>query len=247
MTAKQFIISIDRSDNVLTADWNNKATIVTREDQVNDYKKFYNNEIIGIPLDQDGSPSKARNFILNNFKDHNVVIFDDDIKAVGYHETKRIKYVDQHYLSQFIEDMFQMCKDLGTIQWGINVRDDKKFYHEYTPFSLKSVVLGPFTAIRNIDPQIRYDEELYLKEDYDLFLQIMNKYRKVLRNNKWFYTVRHIDMEGGITSIRTSDREKEQAKQFQKKWGSKIVNINRKTQHGGETINPILKVPIKGV
>jgi hypothetical protein len=175
------------------------------------------------------------------------VIFDDDIKAVGYHETKRIKYVDQHYLSQFIEDMFQMCEDLGTIQWGINVRDDKKFYHEYTPFSLKSVVLGPFTAIRNIDPQIRYDEELYLKEDYDLFLQIMNKYRKVLRNNKWFYTVRHIDMEGGITSIRTSDREKEQAKQFQKKWGSKIVNINRKTQHGGETINPILKVPIKGV
>ena len=49
MTAKQFIISIDRSDNVLTADWNNKATIVTREDQVNNYKKFYNNEIIGFP------------------------------------------------------------------------------------------------------------------------------------------------------------------------------------------------------
>jgi hypothetical protein len=247
MTHKQFIISIDRSDNCLTADWNTEATIITREDQVEDYKKFYNNEIIGVPKELDGSPSKARNYVLNHFKNQNVVIFDDDIKGIGYHENRRKKYVGQSYLKQFIDDMFLMCEDLGTIQWGVNVAEDEKFYHEYTPFSLKSVVLGPFTAIRNIDPLIRYDEDLFLKEDFDLFLQIMNKYRKVLRNNKWFYTVRHIDMAGGITSIRTSDREKEHAKQFQKKWGSKIVNINRKTQHGGETINPILKVPIKGV
>jgi hypothetical protein len=40
------------------------------------------------------------------------------------------------------------------------------------------------------DNDIRYDERIPLKEDYDLSLQHLNKFRKVLRFNKYFYKVK---------------------------------------------------------
>jgi hypothetical protein len=42
-------------------------------------------------------------------------------------------------------------------------------------------------------------------------------------------------------------KETEQAELFQQKWGSDIVDIDRQTQNGNYSINPIVKSPIGGV
>ena len=245
---KQFIISLNRADNVITAKWNKLATIVVREDQEKEYKKHNENKILAIPMEEDGNASKKRNAILKRFQNENIVILDDDIKRVGYHEKGRMKGVDDLYFQEFCDNMFEMAKDLETILWGVNVQTDKKFYREYSPFSLSSIVLGPLMGIINKDRSIRFNEkDLFLKEDYDLSLQVISKYRKILRNNKWFYESEHIELSGGLSGLRTNNLEKEHALRFQKKWGSRIVKINRKTQNQNKTINPIVKVPIKGI
>ena len=164
---KQFIISHKRAKNVLTAKWNTKATIVVREDQEEEYKKYNPNPILAIPEKEDGNPGKARNAVLNRYKGENCLIMDDDLISVGYHEKGRIKNVNEDYLQLFCNDMFKMTEDLGTVVWGINLQSDKKFYREYSPFSLSSVILGPFYAIRNVDLSMRFDPNLFLKEDYD--------------------------------------------------------------------------------
>jgi hypothetical protein len=140
-----------------------------------------------------------------------------------------------------------MAKELNTVLWGVGLQKDPRFYHIYTPFSLSSVILGPLMGIRNIDKELRYDLMLPLKEDYDFSLQVLKKYRKILRCNKWHYDGAHINNKGGIIGMRNVERETENAKLLEMKWGSRIVDIGRKTQHGNVTINPIVRSPIKGV
>ena len=73
---------------------------------------------------------------------------------------------------------------------------------------MKSVILGPFQAFNNLD--LRYDENLPLKEDYDLSLQVLNKYRKTLRFNAYHYIAKQHTNLGGCADYRTREREKEQ-------------------------------------
>jgi hypothetical protein len=84
-----------------------------------------------------------------------------------------------------------------------------------------------------------------LKEDYDLSLQVLNKYRKTLRFNAYHYLVKQHTNIGGCANYRTLAKEKEQLKLLQIKWGSKIVREDKSGQ--GYDINPIIKTPIKGV
>lgn len=133
----------------------------------------------------------------------------------------------------------------------MNLLPDKGAYREYTPFALKSVILGPFQAFNDLD--LRYDERLPLKEDYDLSLSVLNKYRMTLRFNAYFYSCKQHTNPGGCASYRTIKREQSQFDLLQKKWGSKIVrrdggnsSVNR-TKKAAYDINPIIKVPIGGV
>ena len=151
---------------------------------------------------------------------------------------------------EFIEQGFSLAEQFGVRMWGINILQDKGAYREYTPFSLTNVVLGPFGGFLNAD--CRYDENLPLKEDYDLSLQMLNKHRKILRINYAHYVCKQHTNLGGCASYRTINREKEQFDLLQKKWGDHIVRRdagnpkNRKREQTYD-INPIIKIPIRGV
>jgi len=138
---------------------------------------------------------------------------------------------------------FQMAQDLNIKYWGMNMLSDKGAYREYTPFAFKSCILGPFQAFNNLD--LRYDEKLPLKEDYDLSLQVLNKYRKTLRFNAYHYIVKQHTNTGGCADYRTIQYEKDQMAALVRKWGSKIVKQDFSGK--GYDINPIIKVPINGV
>ena len=238
---RSFIISYNRAGKMSTTDWNDTATILIRESQREAYEEEqYPNPLLVIPDSEDGNPSKARNAILKRYPGEDVLILDDDIRAVGYFELGAQHEASQAQFYAQAETMFQMCHDMNTSQWGFNVNESRKFYREYSPFSLSSVVLGPVSGIITND-NILYDESIWLKEDYDFWLQKMLKHRRTLRNNKWFYYSPHLTVAGGLSSVRTSDLEKEHAKMFQSKWGSKIVQVKQ-----GDT-NPVVRVPIRGI
>ena len=240
------IPSYKRADTCKTAKILSRGIIYVHEFEVEEYKKHNDNEIVAIPDDlQKKGMAVIRNFILNNAKSDNILMVDDDLNSFGYHENMEYMKMKEEEIYAFIEMAFNMCKEANTVLWGVNLLSDRKFYRECSPFSLSSVILGPFMGI--IRTELRFDEDLGLKEDYDYSLMVLNKYRRILRMNKYHYFSDHIKKKGGCATYRTSDIEVKQGEAFQKKWGRRIVKIKRMTQGGIVSINPVVLVPINGI
>lgn len=241
------IPSYKRADDCQTAKGFSRAIIFCHKFEAEEYRKHNKNKIVVIPDELAGKGMAIiRNFILDNTKSDNVVMLDDDIKQFGYYEKLEMFLMTESEVYALFDNFFRMAKEAGTKLWGVNLQSDKKFYREYSPLSLSSVILGPCMGITK-DKDIRFDDRLGLKEDYDYSIQVLRKFRKILRFNKYHYVSAHIKKKGGCASYRTMKKEEDQATLFQKKWGKAIVHITRKTQGGNMSINPVVHCPIKGI
>lgn len=243
MDHQVFIISFKRAGAVTSDQVFRNAKIVIPESQLEDYQKYeYKNgcELLPIPDKNDGNIVRKRNYILDNFSG-NILIVDDDYEYIGRITDRKQSRLDLDRVDALLRNGFQMCRDLGTVMWGINVQSDPKFYKETSPFSMLSPVLGPFQAFCNCD--LRYDERVYLKEDYDMSLQVLQKYHKILRFNMYYYMVNHFNLPGGVVSYRTKQKEIDQIDLMIKKWGKSVVKSNL----AKNDLNPIIKVPLKGL
>ena len=168
----------------------------------------------------------------------------------GYAYTEKL--VKASEFEKFIEDGTTLCNDIGYKLWGVNLNKDSLNYKHCLPFNTKAIILGPFCC--HIEgTEIRYDEDLPLKEDYDLAIQHLNKYRGILRLNKYHYNCKQSTNAGGCATYRNYDREREQFELLKKKWGSNIVKEDKSKQAKSKKAkmnidyNPIIKIPIKGV
>jgi len=233
------------------------ANIWVHTFEVDDYKKLYGNNVKELPDELRGNLPKVKNYILDYFKDKKVdgVLFlDDDIKKIGYFENNKLIYLDNEVkIKQVIEKYSLVCKEWGLKLWGIQVNPDKQCYREYSPFSTLSYVSSSFACFIG-DNELRYDENLPLKEDYDITIQMCNRYRGLLRVNKFFYVKKSAENKGGCAVYRNIEREKSQLNELQKKWGSAIVKEDKGKSRSHSTkkkrsfdINPIIKIPIKGI
>ena len=188
-----------------------------------------------------------------------ILIIDDDYKCLGRWTMREGpgeygvygRKLSPDEAMEFVEAGFDIAREFDVKFWGINLSNDKGAYREYSPFSLSSYIGGPFQA--HIENDLRYDEIIYLKEDYDMTLQVLNKYRKALRINTHFYRCDQHGKPGGCAAYRTVQREMQQNMMLRKKWGSKIIKfdtgaskVHRKKDLGFD-INPIITVPIKGI
>lgn len=222
--------------------------------------KGFEENIISCPKGIQGNLCRIRNYILDQEFQNGadvVVIIDDDMEGIyrfenigmfGYEKVK----VSKEEFVEFIEKYSRLCEGFGFKFWGINCNNDKLSYRQTNPFSTVSYIGGPFQVFLKGN-ELRYDERLPLKEDYDMTLQNCNKYRGCLRVNKYNYNCKQSKQAGGCATYRNFEREKEQLKMLQKKWGSKIVkidsteNANAKKKRATIDYNPIIKIPIKGV
>lgn len=228
------------------------------EAEYEDYKRENPTaEIIKCPAGIQGNVSRVKNYILKMELEQNnndvCLLVDDDLKYIGYYEGGKQYKLQTEEILPFIEKYSILAQDIGAFLWGVNVNKDPQSYMAYTPFNTSSFIGGPFHCFLKGNDCF-YDEELPLKEDYDMTIQQLNKHRVVLRVNKFHYDCKQSEQAGGCATYRNLEREKEQVLKLQTKWGSKIVKIDR----GGKNhnivrkrttidYNPIIKVPIKGV
>ncbi len=195
-----------------------------------------------IPDKVKGNIARVRNWILDNKKAKNIIMVDDDMTVIqrvlpGV-KRPRVK-LNPDQIDAFIQNGFLLAKDCGAKLWGINCQSDPRFYKQNTPLSFSHIILGPFSCI--LDSPLRYDEKLPLKEDYDFFIQNLLKYRSAVRLNYFNYIVDHQKMAGGCQDYRTSEAEKKNFEDLQKKWGDQIVRANWKNEG---SINPIIVRPL---
>lgn len=228
--------SYRRAETVLTRKWLSSAILVACESEADEYQKHNGGEILVLPESQKGNMARIRNWMLDTADDDEIVMIDDDVSAVGFHERGKQIFVNESRFLDFLRKGFDTARDLRCFLWGVNVQSDPMFYHAWKPIAFNLPVLGPLTChIRN---PLRYDPYINLKEDYDFFLQHCLKHRRVLRFDKWFYMAKHISNSGGCQAYRVSDQEREHAMRLVRKWGSKVVGYNPEI-----SINPKLKVP----
>ena len=236
---KIVVPSYKRAGDVSTRKVFPESILAIHEFEKDKYKDKNGGDLLVVPDALRGNIAKVRNYILDNVDDDKIIMADDDIRAMGYHENEKQHSMAYKEIMQFIDNGYDMCIELGARLWGVNLQSDPMFYHEFQPITLLGVVLGTFSC--HYKPVIRYDEGLYLNEDYDFFLKNILKYRKVLRFKKYYYMADHLDKKGGCASYRLKDTEIEQAKIMQKRWGSKVFrfDINKST-------NGRVNIPISG-
>lgn len=218
--------------------------LVVRESDAEEYLQN-GNDIQVVPDSAQGNVCRIKNYILNNYFDCDcMVLLDDDCRGIyRWQKQKKIK-IEGDDLIEFAESGAILCNDYGFKFWGMNCIPDKGAYREHTPFSTFQFIGGPFQG--HLKNNLRYDETLPLKEDYDMTLQHIKKYKGCLRINYAHYDVKQAEQTGGCATYRNNTREKEQFELLQKKWGKGIVTADKQSKRGFD-FNPILKIPIKGV
>ena len=235
------------------------------ETEAEDYRKAnpgFEENIISCEKGIQGNLCRIRNHILDTEFQNGadvVLIIDDDMKRIAYYESEQgnpFGYVRNRVETEdflpFVEKYSRLCAEFGFKFWGLNCNIDARSYSQYIPFSTVSYIGGPFQCFLRGN-ECRYDENLPLKEDYDMTLQNCNRYRGCLRVNKYHYMVKQAVQAGGCATYRNYAREQQQLDALRQKWGSRIVKIDRSNKGKSKKtkvnidFNPIIKVPIKGV
>ncbi len=224
------------------------------DNELEEYKKQNpDSEIIGLGSDSGKNISVIRNHILKSEFENGadvVCMLDDDVK--GIYRFEKAKYNNYGYVKKevtdflgFVERYSRMAQELGAYLWGVNLNQDCRSYRHYRPFNTNNIILGPFSCHLK-GGGIFYDENIPLKEDYDLALQHLNKHRKILRLNMYHYVCKQSENKGGCAVYRNYDTEKKNFELLQKKWGSEIIREDKSSKKTFD-YNPIIKVPIKGI
>lgn len=248
--------SYHRPNAVDTFKYIPSCRLYVSNEELAEYKMNYPDAtIIGVNPMYQGNVSRIRNYILDTemADDCVVVIIDDDLKKIGYHEGGQQIIMNEQEIYDFIEKYSILSFDWGIKYWGININKDPLNYRCILPFSLGCYIGSPFGV--HFKHDIRYDEMFSLKEDYDFTISYLNKYRKALRVNKFFYDTKQAEQVGGCAMYRNLDKEKEQIDLLIKKWGRNIVRIdNSPAGRNGLSrkikmfdINPIISIPIRGI
>lgn len=252
--------SYRRPNNVKTLKYLSSCLVFVDEGEYENYvngNPGFEKNIVSVPSGVQGNLCRIRNYMLDWAFEKNgydaIVIVDDDLSYIGRYEPEKDSpyhfgyekhIVKEDELKILIEKYFILCDEWGFKQWGLQCNSDAMAYRHYTPFSTVSYLGGPFQAF--LKNPLRYDEELPLKEDYDMTLQQCNKYRGVLRCNFMFYECDQSKSPGGCANYRNMEREKQQFELLQRKWGRNIIYYDSGAKKAFD-YNPILKVPIKGI
>lgn len=153
---------------------------------------------------------KARNAILDYFPvGAHILMMDDDVESIEKLSFSGMKKVltpmDNKEIRQFIYKGFQLAEKNKTHLWGI--------YPVYNAFymsnkiSNKGFIIGSFAGI--INDEIRFDDNLPLKEDYDYTMQHILKYKKVARFDYITMKIKHYTNAGGCVDTRKDDNSLE--------------------------------------
>lgn len=226
------------------------------------YKACYPEaDIIACPDGVQGNLCRVRNYILDKEFERGmdvVLIIDDDftcLRRYDYNEMDNWGYephiITEDEFLEFLEKYSVIASEFGAKFWGVNCNSDPMAFRHNTPFSTRSYIGGPFQCFLKGN-RCKYDENLPLKEDYDMTLQQLNMERVVLRVNAYHYLCKQSEQKGGCADYRNRQREEEQFELLRRKWGGAIVkedttNKGKTTKEKRLDYNPVIKVPIGGV
>lgn len=259
MNIKYIVPSYKRPKDVKTLSYLNRIKVYVSPQDYDDYIKYnkgHEDKIVMVP---DGAQGQGKghimNWILDNSWDEDtdaICIIDDDITCLMAHSKHDKDYeIEEEKFYDLVEHYVILAKDWGCGMFSFGLNSDRLSYDEFAPFRTHAYMDGAFQGfIRN--DGLRYDEDLIIKEDVDMFLQQIKKYHKALRIEKYYLKKKSFEGTGGCQEFRSSEEEKREFKMMQKKWGSDIIRPNKPTATKSSSIRGMggaikLNLPLEGI
>lgn len=259
MKIKYVCPSYKRPDGIKTHKYLKKALFYVSPEDYDDYVRCnpgYEHIFVKVPKGVQGKgKGHVMNWMLDNLWDEDtdaIMILDDDITCLMAHSKDGKDYkVDEETFYQICEDYTILAKDWNVGMFSFSLNSDRLSYCEFAPFRTHSYMTGALQGFVQNDG-LRYDEKLTLKEDVDMFLQQLKKYHKALRIDKYYFNVKAFEGVGGCQAFRSSEEEKKQFVEMQKKWGADIIRPNKPTAMKSSNIKGLggaikLNIPLDGI
>ena len=258
MNIKYVIPSYKRADSITTLDYLSKTIVVVAQRELEDYIKknpyIDQKRFVACPDEFQGhGKPRVLNWILDNMWDDCdcLIELDDDIHSYMAHtKNGKDRPLDENEVYEIFENNCRLAKEWGCGIWGLSINSDPLSYDEFVPFRLHAYIDGG--TVGHVEKnELRYDEQLSVKEDVDYFLQNLKKYHKALRVDKYYINKESFTNQGGANVIRTDELEKQQFKRMQEKWGRKIIRPNKPTAKKNSKIRGMggairLNIPLEG-
>lgn len=229
-----------------------EAVVAVPAAQASKYREHYGKRVIVVPDRHDGQIARKRNWILNEFvEDDDVIMIDDDVSGIWKFEspngtTERVgEYrhkLNGEAVRQLALESFEIARGFHTVLWGMN-QHHAFWTYRASPITLTNVILGPFMGIVK-GCKLRFDERMGAKEDYDFSLQVLRRFRCIVRWQKYHYMADHGNNAGGITVQRSFEKEKAWAQAIMRKWGSSVISYDLRKK---SILNGRVNCPIEGV
>lgn len=189
-----------------------------------DRKKYPQNIKNAIITNTERGVARARNSILNFFKEgEEIVMMDDDITEIYKLDGNKLKLLTSEEIRKEFEKAFYICRRNNTFLWGIY--PVKNSYFMKNSISNKGLIIGWIMGI--IINDLRFDERFMTKEDYDYGLQNIKKYKKVIRLN-YLTCNSKFKSKGGLDYVYGTEKEEEACRLLLEKWKGYVYPDKRR-------------------
>lgn len=228
MSFKIVIPSYKRADRVKSTSLVTNPIICVSESEKDEYKDFNPSvEIVPHPDSIKGLIPK-RNWMANHFGE--LFMIDDDVTAfnkffIEKGEQARVK--DKEYIRLKIEQLHEFAKLIGAPVFGFAKQSHIVTFKEESWFSLNKTITGCAYGIIK-KPDLYWNEELTLKEDFWISALCKYHYRKVLVDNRFFFNQEDtFSNAGGLSEFRNNKTEMNNILELRRMFGECISLKNR--------------------
>ena len=176
---------------------------------------------------ESGALCHSRNQVMEDSKVDYSVQLSDDLKGfekVSVLGSKKVKVPIS--LDDLLKEITNKMEKYNLYLGAVSPTNNEFYYSETRPIGFRHFCLGDFHVIKKCD--LRFDEKMTLKEDYDYTLQHIKKFGGVCRLNYILPTFVHRVNKGGAVAIRNTETERKNINYLKQKWGNIIKDNPRR-------------------
>lgn len=203
------------------------ATVIVRRDQLSEYSRVAVNVV-----PQTGSGiSNARNSALDMFvSDDDVLMLDDDVKEIGeFRQGKKVPW-ETGSLVERIGKLFDYARSISAVAFSCSPTSNPFYSKNSKPISTNLFLIGTFSGYLK-GCQVRFDETLPLKEDYDFTIKAWLDCGVALRFNNVYCDAIHYTNKGGAVETRNDQTEQRAISILLARWPRYIrLNTRRRNE-----------------
>lgn len=219
------VISTERASNVkaLEALLGFPATWYVKPGETADYIEAGASRVVEVETGLCG----ARNAAINDGSAQGAytVEFSDDLTGLAYAVDKKL--TEALTASEAIIMVLGAMKVTGLHLGGVAPTSNPYFSDPNKRIHTHKFIVGDFIII-SPDTDLRFDENLKLKEDYDYTLQHLHRYGGAARVDSIMATFKHRTNPGGAVAFRNAEREQEAIAYLKAKWPHDIRDNPRR-------------------